>query len=163
MREQHIREMIEGAPLHTLSEGELERVRAHAARCAPCRRAFDAARVSAELLRARSAEAFEPSPFFQTRVLAALRARRAEEEVPMLSRLWRAAGALASSMAATVALLATLTFVAPEAGVVSEGEVAATSEPYSAEAALLGVDAGTEEMDYEQVFSALYASGESDE
>lgn len=163
MREQHIREILEGAPLHSLSEGEMERVRAHADACAPCRRAFDAARVSAELLRARPSEAFAPSPFFQTRVLAALRARRAEEEAPMLSRLWRAAGALASSMAAAVVLLATLTFVAPETAVTDEGEVATVTEINSAEATLLGLSDGVEEMDDEQVFSALYASGESDE
>ena len=163
MREQHIKAILEGAPLASLSEAELETVREHAARCADCGRAFRAARVAAELLRARAAEEFEPSPFFQTRVLAALRARRAEEEAPALRRLWRAAGALAASMAATVALLAGLTFLAPGPGVVTDdAAVAATSEPYSAEAALLGV-ASAEEMDYEQVLSALYASGEGNE
>jgi hypothetical protein len=164
MKEQHIISIIEGAPLGSLSEGELESVRTHAARCPECRRAFEAARVSSELLRARAAETFEPSPFFQTRVMAALRARRAEEEVPVLSRLWRAAGALASSMAATVALLAGLTFIAPGAGIwpAADEEVAAASEPSSAaEAVLLGADDA--ELDYEQVFSAVYTSGESDE
>jgi hypothetical protein len=163
MREQHIKGIIEGAPLGSLSEGELEAVRAHAARCAECGRAFAAARVSAELLRARAAETFEPSPFFQTRVLAALRARRAEEEAPVFSRLWRAAGALASSMVATVALLAGLTFVAPGTALwpAEDEEVAAAPEPSPAEAALLG--AQDEELDYEQVLSALYASGDGDE
>ncbi len=162
MKEQHIINIIEGTPLGSLGEGELAAVRAHTERCAGCRRAFEAARDSSELLRARAAETFEPSPFFQTRVMAALRARRAEEEVPMLSRLWRAAGALASSMAATVALLAGLTFLAPGVGLwPADEEVAATSEPYSAEAALLGAE--DDEMDYEQVFSVVYTSGESDE
>jgi hypothetical protein len=159
MREQHIKAILESAPLGQLGKAELEAVRAHADVCAECGRAFAAARVAAELLRARSSETFEPSPFFQTRVLAALRARRAEEEVPALRRLWRAAGALASSMAASVALLAALTFVAP--GVVDEGQAVAASEPYSAEATLLG--ATDEELDDEAVFSVIYASGESDE
>jgi hypothetical protein len=159
MREQHIKGILEGAPLGRLSEAELATVRAHADVCAECRRAFAASRVAAGLLRAQASETFEPSPFFQTRVLAALRARRAEEEMPALRRLWRAAGALASSMAASVALLAALTFVAP--GVVDEGQAVATSEPYSAEATLLG--AADEELDDEAVFSAIYASGESDE
>jgi hypothetical protein len=163
MKDQHIIGIIEGAPLRSLSEGELVAVRAHAAGCAECGRAFEAARVSAELLRARSVETFEPSPFFQTRVLAALRARRAEEDAPAFSRLWRAARALVSSMAATVALLAGLTFLAPGAGVLpaEDEEVAVASEPYSAEAALLGAE--DEELDYEQVLSAIYASGEGDE
>ena len=161
MRDEHIKGILEGAPLGQLSAAELETVRAHAALCGECGRAFEAARVASELLRARAAEEFEPSPFFQTRVLAALRARRAEEEVPALRRLWRAAGVLASSMAASVALLAALTFVAP--GVVDEGQAVAVVEPSAAEAMVLGVASADEEMDDEAVFSTLYASGESDE
>lgn len=162
MRDEHIKDMLDGAPLAALSEGELGRVRAHAARCGECARAFDAARLSAQLLAGQAAQAFEPSPFFQTRVMAALRERRAEEAVPAWRRLWRASGALVSSMAATVALLAGLTFLVPgPAGVVPQDEeVAAAPGAFSAEAALFAPD---EEMDYEQVLTAVYASGEGDE
>src|SRR2546421_11563148 len=99
MREEHVRNILESTPFAQLSEGELEKVRAHAARCVECARTFEAARVAASLLRERAAREFEPSPFFQTRVLAALRERRAGEDAPAFLRLWRAAGAPASSMA----------------------------------------------------------------
>ena len=141
-------------------------VRAHAAGCDGCRRAYEAASAAGALLRERAAETFEPSPFFQTRVLAALRERRAEEAVPAFQRLWKSAGALVSSMAATVALLAVFSFVAPQYGLAPEAdeEVAAASEPYAAEAALFAPDeAGEEELDYEQVFTTVYASGEGNE
>jgi predicted anti-sigma-YlaC factor YlaD len=167
MRDEHIIGILDGAPLRSLSEGELARVRAHAAGCDACRRAFEAAGAASALLRERAAETFEPSPFFQTRVLAALRERRAEEAMPALRRLWRSAGALVSSMAATVALLAVFSFVAPQFGLApaADEELATVSaEAYPAEAALFVTDeAGEEEMDYEQVFRAVYTSGDSDE
>ncbi|HWS54985.1 MAG TPA: hypothetical protein VN228_12690, partial [Pyrinomonadaceae bacterium] len=118
------------------------------------------------LLRERPASTVEPSPFFQTRVLAALRERRAEEETPALSRLWRAAGALVSSMAAAVALLAVFTVAAPNFGLADEGEVVTTaSDFYSTEALFVPAETADAEVDYDQVFQAVYApeSGGSDE
>ncbi|MDQ3803120.1 MAG: hypothetical protein M3416_04625, partial [Acidobacteriota bacterium] len=87
-----------------------------------------------------------------------------EEESPALRRLWRAAGALVSSMAAAVVLLAAFTFVAPNLGLApaDEEEVAAAAapDPYSTEAALFApAETADAEMDYDQVFKAVYASG----
>ena len=94
MRDEHVKGILDAAPLAQLGEGELAAVRAHTARCAECLRAYEAARSSSLLLKERAAAEVEMPPFFQTRVLAALRERRATEEAPALSRLWRAAGAL---------------------------------------------------------------------
>src|SRR5215207_9767752 len=114
MRDEHIKRLLEEAPLASLGQAELAAVRAHVATCAECGRAFEAAQVSSLMLKARTQEAFEPSPFFQTRVLAALRERRAaEEERWTFARLWKSAGLLVSSMAATTAALAVFTFAAP--------------------------------------------------
>jgi anti-sigma-K factor RskA len=155
MKDEHVRSILENAPFAQLSEGELERVRAHAARCVECARAFDAASVAAALLREHAATEFEPPPFFQTRVLAVLRERRAAEEAPAFLRLWRAAGALASSMAVAVALLAALTFVNPSTGT---EEVAATaSDPYSTEAVLAQDETADTDID---VFTTIYDSDE---
>jgi hypothetical protein len=158
MRDEHIIEMLDAAPLASLGEGELAAARAHAAGCAECRRAFEAAQVSALMLRNRADEHFEPSPFFQTRVLAALRERRGTEEGWTLGRLWKSAGLLVSSMAATVAALAVLTFVAP-AEETTPLEVASGATPYTAEALLVeGAEAGDVQMTYEQVLTTLYES-----
>ena len=161
MKQEHIISILDDTPLGQLAEGELANVREHAARCDECRRAYDAALVASSLLRERASEEFEPSPFFQTRVLAALRERRAAEETPALLRLWRTAGALVSTMAATVALLAGLTFVVPSVQTTTEttDEVAAASDPFSVDAALLAQDdASDEEINYDQVFSTIYES-----
>ncbi|HEV2863830.1 MAG TPA: hypothetical protein VGX48_22735 [Pyrinomonadaceae bacterium] len=163
MRDEHIIEMLERGPLSELDEGELAAVRAHGARCEACARAYEAARLSALMLRERAAERFEPSPFFQTRVMAALRERRAGKESWSLARLWRAAGALVSSMALTVAALAALTFLGPAAADAPSDapDIAAVSETYPAEELLLQPDEVSEnEMTYEQVLSTIYEAGE---
>ena len=146
MRDEHIKRLLDEAPL------------AHAEGCAECGRAFEAAQAASVLLRARAAEAFEPPPFFQTRVLAALRERRAaEEERWTLGRLWKSAGLLVSSMAATVAALAVFTFVAPQEQA-NEQELAAGGA-YSAES-LIFDGAGEEPLTYDQVLTSLYESEE---
>ena len=157
MRDGHVIEILESGPVDALAESELSAVRAHVAACAECRRAYDAARVSSVLLRERVAVSFEPPPFFQTRVLASLRERQAEQAWA-LPRLWKAAGALFASMLATVAALGALTFLAPGASQpdASDDETAA-EEVYSAEESILAQGGGAdEEMTYDQVLSVVY-------
>jgi anti-sigma-K factor RskA len=150
--------MLDDAPLSTFDEKELAALRSHAAVCAECRRAFEAAQVSSLMLKERAAETFEPSPFFQTRVLAALRERQAANEAWTLGRLWKSAGLLVSSMAATVAALAALTFIAPQTAT-TPTELAAADNSYSAEAVILGESApADEQMTDGQVLSTLYES-----
>ena len=161
MRDEHIKLMLDEAPLSSLGKAELEAVRAHVEGCDDCGRAFEAAQVSSLMLKARAAEAFEPSPFFQTRVLAQLRERRGTEEGWTLARLWKSAGLLVSSMAATVAALAVLTFVAPSE---TTAQTTTVSGPYTAESVILGEpDAADEQMTDGQVFTTLYESEDDDE
>jgi anti-sigma-K factor RskA len=164
MKDRHVIAILEGAPFGSLSEGELAEVRAHADECEGCLRAFDAARVSSLLLNERASAVVEPSPFFQTRVLAALRERQAAGEAWSFARLWKSAGALVASMAASVALLAGLTFVAPGAQPLPDAsEIASASNPYSAEDVLLD-DQGFagEEMNDAQVFTTIYGAEEEE-
>ena len=154
MRDEHIKKLLDEAPLSSLGKAELAAVRAHADTCEECGRAFEAARASSLMLKARTQETFEPSPFFQTRVLAALRERRAaEEERWTLARLWKSAGLLVSSMAATTAALAVFTFVAPSEPAAAQ-EVAGT---YSAESVIFD-DGADEQMTYDQVLTSLYGA-----
>lgn len=156
MRDEHIKRLLDEAPLSSLGEAELAALRAHTEVCADCRRAFEAAQVSTLMLKARTQEVFEPSPFFQTRVLAALRERRAaEEERWTLARLWKSAGLLVSSLAATTAALAVFTFVAPQEQ--ANAPEVALGGTYSAESVIF--DEGDEEqLTYDQVLTSLYGS-----
>jgi anti-sigma-K factor RskA len=137
MRDEHILGLIENEPLASLSESDLAAIRAHTDHCSGCLRVFQAAQVAALLLKERVAETFEPSPFFQTRVLANLRERQAANGAWALGRLWRSAGALASSMVATVAALVVLTFVISGSEVASGPQVSSLSNGYSAEEVIL--------------------------
>jgi predicted anti-sigma-YlaC factor YlaD len=162
MKDAHIIEMLESGPLAALGEDERATIRAHAEGCERCRRAYEAARVSELLLRKRVAETYEPPPFFQTRVLAALRERRAAGEGWSLRRLWRATGALVSSMALTVASLAVLTLFAPNpTALVETQDVAAVSETSATEEFFLDSSESQDaEMTYEQVLTTIYGSDE---
>ncbi|MBV9926242.1 MAG: hypothetical protein JOZ96_14575 [Acidobacteria bacterium] len=155
MRDEHIKKLLEEAPLSSLGKAELAAVRAHAEVCEDCRRAVAAAQLSSLMLKTRAAETFEPSPFFQTRVLAALRERRAAEEGWTLARLWKSAGLLVSSLAATTVALAVFTFVAPSDE--TNAQQLASSNAYTAESVILD-DGGEEQMTYDQVLTSLYGA-----
>jgi predicted anti-sigma-YlaC factor YlaD len=112
MKDEHIIERLDAGPLALMSQPDREVIEQHVAACEACRREYSLARFAEDLVRARVADAVEPPPFFQTRVLAAWR-ERAVADFWSFARLWRNAGALVSSMAATVAVLVALTFVMP--------------------------------------------------
>ena len=156
MKDKHIINLLESAPLAKLSESDLSEVRAHAGECAGCRQAFEAAQIAALLLKERGDETFEPSPFFHTRVMAALREQQTTSEQWAWSRMWRAAGALASSMVATVAALAVLTFVIPGQVTKVMPETTALSA-YSAEEVILNRGESDDQISDSQMLTALYA------
>lgn len=155
MKQNHIIELIERGPLSSLTENELRAISTHTEICPACQQAYDAARISTLLIKERAAETMEPSPFFQTRVLAALREQQANNKVPAFRRLWKTAGALVSSMALTTAALAVLSFVVPGAGTVTTQSSTAESSPYSAEAVVFNQE--NEELTDEQLLSVIYA------
>lgn len=152
MKEIHIIDILDSNPVGSLDEGQLHVVRRHVENCASCSRAYDAALVSSNILHARVAIAIEPSPFFATRVLAAVREQQTNN-VPVMLRLWRSASFLVSSMAVTTAALAVMSVVIPG----PTASETATVSPYSAEAVILNDD---NELTYEQVLSTIYADEE---
>lgn len=155
MKEKHITEVLDSAALANLSPTELDEIRAHARDCEPCGNAFAAAQLSAFVIKERAQVVIEPSPFFQTRVMAALREQQAVESVPAMWRLWKSARGLVSSMALTTAALAAFSFmVSAPATPVSDQ----TASVLSAESVILGQDA--DDLTYEQVMNAIYADDE---
>ncbi|HEV8429851.1 MAG TPA: hypothetical protein VGQ41_18255 [Pyrinomonadaceae bacterium] len=147
----HITEILDNASTSALSESQMNEVRAHALECGSCRSAYEAARLSAVIMKSRAQVTIEPSPFFQTRVMAALREQREAESVPALFRLWKSAKVLVSSMALTTAALGALTFVLPGTAVSDDQTVSV----YSAESVIMGQNTD-DQMTYEQVLSTIY-------
>lgn len=151
MKEKHITEILDNVSIPSLSEVELSEIRLHTKDCMSCRDAFEAAQLSAVILRSRARVTIEPSPFFQTRVMAALREQQAVESVPAMWRLWKSAKVLVSSMAVTTAALAALSFVLPATSTTTVDQPVSA---FSAESVIMG---GSEELTYEQVMSTIYA------
>ncbi len=150
MKDKHIIDVLDNTSIASLSESELSEVQAHARECVSCREAYEAARLSAAVLQSRAQVQIEPSPFFQTRVMAAWREQQAVESVPVMLRLWRSARALVSSMAVTTAALAALTFMLPAQTTPLTDQ---TASMLSAESVIMGSD---DQMSYEQVLSTIY-------
>ena len=155
MNDKHITEVLDSTPLADMSPSELEEIRAHARDCEPCSDAFAAAQLSALVIQERAQATIEPSPFFQTRVMAAVREQQAAESVPAFSRLWKSARGLVSSMALTTAALAVLSFVVAAPATAPSDQ---TTAALSAESVILGQDA--EDLTYEQVMNAIYVDDE---
>jgi hypothetical protein len=152
MSDEHIIEMLESKPLAGLSERDLSIVRSHTRVCSACESAYQAALLSTSLIKDRVRAKIEPPPFFQTKVLAALRERQAVENVPAWVRLWKMAGALVSSMAVTTAALAALSFVMPTSSSPGNEQTAAASAE-----AIIFDQANDDPLSYEQVLSTIYA------
>ena len=149
---QHITEILDRASIASLSESELSEVRAHVLQCMSCRDAYEAARLSAVVLKSRAEAMIEPSPFFQTRVMAALREQQAVESVPAMLRLWRSAKTLVSVMAVTTAALAVLSFMQPSQTTPATEQ---TAPAYSAYSVIMDQNAD-DQLSYEQVLSTIY-------
>ena len=157
----HITEILDNAPLASLSEPELQTIRAHTADCIACARAFQAAQLSAVLLKEHTSEAAEnalnANPFFQTRVLAAWREQQAAGGAWSLRRLWNTTGALVASMAATTAMLAVFAFAAPSE---TTNQVQAAVVPYSAESVVFDQEQDDNQITNDQVIGAVYQADE---
>lgn len=158
MKDKHIIEILENAPLASLTESETKIIRAHIEICDECLRAYQAAQISTALIKERVAETIEPLPFFHTRVMAAIREQKASE-VSAFKRFWKAANSLIYSMTATVVVLVVFTFFTLGISTDSaEQDSTFSANQYSAEDILLtrGDALSDNHLTDEEVFSAIY-------
>jgi anti-sigma factor RsiW len=159
MPEHHITEILDNTALAELTDADKRAIHAHVGGCEACAQAFQAARISAVLMKERAVAAeqsvLQANPFFQTRVLAAWREQQDGAAAWSFRRLWKATGAIVASMAATTAALAVLTFVAPAAD--TNDQQTAALVPYSAETVVLDQDQDDNQLTNDQVISAIYA------
>jgi|GEM_PF-7110532 len=92
----HILDLLDEKPFAELTAEELRKIEQHCKTCLSCKQAFRAAHISFELLQAKRTEqlvsqALLPSPFFHTRVIAALNQEKAK--VSQIFTLWWRASA----------------------------------------------------------------------
>ena len=131
MKDEHILDLLD----NDLNEAESALVTAHAANCESCRQALQAAKISSALF--RTAQNFEPSPFFQAKVLKTLREKKTlRKPIAAFWRWWQASATLVAVMIMMVVSLIALTIFAPETSA-NDTAIGANDNPYSAEEILL--------------------------
>jgi hypothetical protein len=156
MKNEHIISILDEQPLTNLPDRERATIEAHVAHCLACLQAYQAAVLTAEILQARAKETFEPTPFFKTRVMAALRERQAEQP-SSFAAMWRAARAVIASMVVGVAILLTLTFyIGGVSTTPPPNEVSANDSIYSPEWVILENGNNADDLTDNQVLSTLY-------
>lgn len=163
MPDTHIVGLLEEKPFQSLSGDEITGVESHIADCEECRRAYDVARIAASLIQARASEVVEVTPFFKTRVMAALRERRAAAQEPALIRIWRAARAMVSAMAVLVMVLAALTIFTPRPEGTAPTTLAFSSQSlYSPEYVVFESGDVTDEVGNDQMIETIYDPEDGD-
>lgn len=162
MRNEHILDILDEKAFVDLSRTDLSRIESHAGICPDCARAFDAARISAFLLKAEPLEDFAPSPFFQTRVLASLRQRQEKiNPFAALARLWKASATLVVMMMAVVIGLIALTAFAPRInGTASAVNNNLILDGFSTDIVIMNERLPVKEPTNEQIFQIVYGTSD---
>jgi anti-sigma factor RsiW len=156
MNTEHIINILEAGSLDRLSPGDREAIEQHVEDCAACARAYQAARLAAELLHSRMTDVLEPSPFFKTRVMAAVRAQKAESSFSF-ANLWRTGRAMLASIVMVVAILLGVNFYVGGFGSQTGSEDPLASDNiYSTEWVLL--ENGASNVTDSEALTTLYES-----
>lgn len=154
----HIIEILENSKFKDLSRNDLEIIELHAETCAKCQRAYQAAKISSIMLESRAKEVFEPSAFFQAKVMNAWK----QQNVPVVNRfwqMWQDAKLLVSGLAAAVLLLGVFTFSASM--LVNNSELlTANDDYYSAGAVFFNQAESAENLTDADVFEQIYGEAE---
>src|SRR5262245_8674396 len=153
MQEEHIIELLDTRPLNDLSESELSAIKEHTVNCGRCHHAFRAAQLSNLLLRSMAEPKIEPTPFFTTNLMAAIRDKQTQFVSFSFFWIWREANRLIYSMAVLAVILGVMTLW--QLGTHTPNMRLSTIDPL--ELIVYGTDSTTDELSYGQVLMDLYA------
>jgi len=156
MKENHIVDLLESRSLGSLSVAELEMVKAHAAACPQCLLAYQAAQASLLLLQERASVVVEPPPFFQTKVIAAIREQKLAPKRLGFLNVWQTARPVIASMGAFVAILLALTFFMNGSEPPTGPADLASVNDSAPEWVIVDSDDVGDEMTYSQALTVLY-------
>jgi predicted anti-sigma-YlaC factor YlaD len=160
MKSGHITKILDEKSFAELSTQQREIISAHAADCSSCRRAFESARVSSLLLKldSETVTPAAPSPFFQAKVMNAWRERQIPRRpIAAFRRWWQASAMPVFMMLATMAVLISLTFLAPQSSADDSPVEVSSFNLYSTESVILN-QKQPKDLTTEQVFQVIYAS-----
>jgi hypothetical protein len=155
MKENHIVNLLESRSLGSLSIAELETVKAHTAACSECLLAYQAAQASLLLLQERASVIVEPPPFFQTKVMAAIKEQKLAPKRLGFLNVWQTARPVVASMGAFVAMLLALTFFNSSEPPPEPSDLASLNDA-APEWVVVDSDDAADEMTYSQALTVLY-------
>ena len=158
MKDKHIVNLLDEKKLKELSADERERIETHVAECAACRSEYEAARVAHLVLKTRASQTLEPTPFFEARVMNAWRERQAALKPvgDRIRQMWQDAKLLISGLTTSVALLAVMSLVVPQAANDAGSMYASTNDYYTVESLVFEGQEMPEEITDGQLFEAIY-------
>lgn len=159
MKSEHITEILDRATFAELSEQDKSVVSAHVKDCSSCRQTFEAARVSAILLKSDNmAASIAPSPYFQARVMNAWRERQIPRRpIEAFRRWWQASAAPVFVMLTIMVALVSLTFIAPPAGGDDSQAEISSFNLYTTDAVIMDQNP-PRDLTTEQVFQVVYTT-----
>lgn len=155
MKNEHVLELLDASALRDIPSDEMESIRLHITECTGCRKAFDAAVISAALLEARNSESasVEPSPFFNGKVMNAIRANaHMRQPIAAFQRWWQASFSMVSVMLIAVFGLATVAMLVPA----QENEAFTTSTGVYAPDTVIMEQVNSREFTNEQALEEVY-------
>jgi anti-sigma factor RsiW len=157
MKSKHITKILDEIGFKNLTGAQRTEIRHHVEACGKCRAAFEAAQFSSALLQNRSAETFEPSPFFETKVLAALREKQMlANPIAAFWRWWRASSVVVFPILLVVITLMALTVFAPQQPV-----QATIADDFSADTVIFPSGDSNNELTTAQALQILYDQNDS--
>ena len=156
MRENHIINLLEKRPLGSLTASELDIVKAHTAGCSNCLRAYEAAQASLLMLQERTSVIVEPTAFFQTKVMAAIREQNLAPKRFEFLKMWQAARPLVASMGVLIVMLLALTFFTGISRLQTEPSNLVSINDDSPEWVVVDRDEADDEVTSSQALTILY-------
>jgi Putative zinc-finger len=157
MRDNHITDLLERRALGSLTASELDIVKAHTAGCSHCLHVYEVAQASLLLLQERASATVEPPPFFQTKVMAAIREQNLAPKRLEFLKMWQTARALLVWMGALVVMLLALTFLTDSQLQTEPSNLASISDD-SPERVFLDQDEPDDEITSSQALTIIYDS-----
>ena len=162
MRSKHITKILDETAFKDLKAEQLGEINSHAANCAQCKSAFESARLSDALLKNFApSEVFEPTPFFETRVLAALREKQLmSKPIAAFWRWWQASSAVVFLMLLSIGFLVVLTALAPQNAAENQEQATALND-YSTEQVFFRAEDARDELTAGQALQIIYETQNS--
>ena len=160
MKSKHILDILDNSQFADLGPEELALIETHSADCAECRLAYASARVSSTMFSARAVEnaRLEPTPFFQAKVMNAIREKGSiRKQAAAFRRWWQASYAMVSGMLVIVFVLMGLVIFAPNSGETTETQAVVPSNLFPTDAVILN-QRNSRDLTTEQVFQVIYTS-----